>query len=53
MTPKFENIRSVAAELAGHEMRFCPIVVISELTVPDLLTHDHHTVGFVFVVADS
>ena len=47
MTPKFENIRSLAAVLAGHDMRFCPIVHISELTVPDLRTHDCHTVGFV------
>ena len=49
MTPKFKITRSIAAELAGHDMRFCPIVHIPELTVPDLRTH----VGFVLVAADS
>ena len=44
--------RSVAAELAGHDMRFCPIVHTSELTVPDLRTHNHHNVGLVLVVTD-
>ena len=34
-------------------MRFCPTVQILELTVPDLRKHDHHTVGFDLVVADS
>jgi len=53
MTPKFENTGSIANELAGHDTRCCPIVPISELTVPDLLTHDYHTVGSVLVVADS
>ena len=34
-------------------MKFCPVVLISERTEPDLQTHDHHTIGFVLVVADS
>jgi len=53
MIPKFKNTHSIAAELARYDMRFCATVYISELTVPDLRTHDHYTVGLVLVVADT